>query len=436
MRHRTVSRPIQTATCVSGLALFQKWLVVAGLLLAPAASAPTQAQSPAQTPFLFVSTPVSQTQDGIITLLRDPHSGTLTMLPAATSTFKDRRIPEAMEPQGQFLFGTCGDGLAMYSFDSTSGAVQEIATSPYAISSGPTLYPFLVAPESTSQFVYLLKFSAPTVGAVTYTLDKFQIDRTTPQLVPLTTQILPIGSSVVGAAADPSFHGSVVVATDTSAATSAVTPMAYVITFNPTTGAESIPAGGTIVPGTTPTAFALSPQGKYFALGSTSRGFKVAPVSNTTRFTMWTTTFDILGTPFSFLSPPGGSATTQPLSLSFDPLAGLLYVQYANSGLPPQNASPFETYQVPELAHVDTLLFEQGNILFTGVVDPDAPYRYESIAGTPPQGIGVWLIDPGTGFPLQPASLANPFFPTLNLNPIFASFVAASSGQNLTGPFL
>jgi hypothetical protein len=60
---------------------------------------PAQIQTPAQTPFLFTSTPVSETQTRIVTLLRDPHLGVLTPLPAPTSTFKDPCIPEAMESQ-------------------------------------------------------------------------------------------------------------------------------------------------------------------------------------------------------------------------------------------------------------------------------------------------------------------------------------------------
>lgn len=207
MRDRTVFGPTQRTFSTFLIPSVLKLIAVLTLAIAFASVSPAQTQTPAQTPFLFTSTPVSPTQDGIVTLLRDPHSGMLTLLPAATSTFKDPCIPDAMEPQGQFLYGVCGDGQAMYSFNSTSGAVQEIASSPYSISAQASFYPFVVTPESTGQFVYLLKFSEPTPSAVSYELDKFQIDRTTPSLVPLASQLLPFGSSLLGAAADPNGHG-------------------------------------------------------------------------------------------------------------------------------------------------------------------------------------------------------------------------------------
>ena len=434
MRDRTVFGPTQRTFSTFLIPSVLKLIAV--LTLAIAFASASLAQTPAQTPFLFTSTPVSATQDGIVTLLRDPHSGILTLLPAATSTFKDPCIPDAMEPQGQFLFGVCGDGLAMYSFNSTSGAVQEIASSPYSITAQALFYPFVVAPESTGQFVYLLKFSEPTPGAVSYELDKFQIDRTSPLLVPLASQLLPFGSSLLGAAADPNGHGIAVVTTQTDPVTSTTTPMAFFITFDPTTGAETIPTSGTTVPGTTPTAFALSPQGKYFALGSSTVGFNVAQISYTTLFTISPATFTITGNPLTINSPAAGPPTTQPIYLNFDPLGVLLYVQYANSPQPPQGASPFEIYQVPALAHIGRLLFEQGNIAFGGTVDPDAAYRYEIAPGNAPQGLSVWIIDPATGVPSQPPTLTTSFFPSLNLNPRFANYVSSGGGQNLSGPFL
>jgi hypothetical protein len=51
---------------------------------------------------------------------------------------------------------------------------------------------------------------------------------------------------------------------------------------------------------------------------------------------------------------------------------------------------------------------------------------YEAIVGTSPQGIAVYIIDPGTGFPSQNTALA----------PLFANFTSGGSGENLAGPFL
>jgi hypothetical protein len=173
-------------------------------------------------------------------------------------------------PKGQFLFGACGNGLAMYSFDSTSGAVQEIATSPYTASTIDN--PFLVAPQSTGQFVYLLKFSNyASSQSVNFLLDTFQIDRTNSHLIPLSSQPLPFNCSAVAAVADPNGHGIVSCATVTDPVTSVSTPFFFVITFDPLTGAATIPTSGITLPGCTPAnaALSLSPQGKYLACGTT-----------------------------------------------------------------------------------------------------------------------------------------------------------------------
>ena len=436
MRDRTAFRPTQLSFSTFPTRYVTKLMAVLIFPIAFAAVSLGQTQTPAQTPYLFASAPISNLPDGIVVMLRDPHSGVLTLVSTAPSNVTNPCVPETMEPQGQFLFGVCGDGLAMYTFNGMAGSVQEVAHSPFSASAVTGLYGFLVAPESTGQFVYLLKFSEPTPPAVTYELDRFQIDRTTPQLIPLTSQLLPFGSSLLGAAADPNGHGIAIVTTQPDPVTPGATvPAAFFITFNPTTGAGTIPTSGTTVPGTDPTAFALSSQGKFFALGSTTKGFNVAQVSYTTLFALSTNAFAITGTPLTIDSPAAGPTSTAPIYLNFDPLGGLLYVQYANTGIPPQG-SPFEIYQLPALTPLGTIPFTQGNIAFGGIADPDATYRYEIAPGSTPQGLAVWVIDPGTGIPSQPPSLTNPFFPSLNLNPRFANYVSSGGGQNLSGPFL
>ena len=81
-----------------------------------------------QQPFLFASTSVNG-QEAVVTFLRDETSGVLTLLPAAPILFAHQCLPEAIDQQSppQFLFGVCADGVAMYTFDPTSGAVAEIA---------------------------------------------------------------------------------------------------------------------------------------------------------------------------------------------------------------------------------------------------------------------------------------------------------------------
>jgi hypothetical protein len=153
---------------------------------------------------------VNSTQTGVLALLRNPASGVVTLLPAQATAFPHADcIPQVMDPQGTFLYGDCGNGIAMYSFDSTSGAIQEIANSPYAASTVDA--PLLVATEGTGQYLYLLKFSNPSpTSAITYVLDTFQIDRTvSPGRIPISSQTLPFDGMVAQtetAAADPNGH--------------------------------------------------------------------------------------------------------------------------------------------------------------------------------------------------------------------------------------
>jgi hypothetical protein len=222
----------------------------------------------------------------------------------------------------------------------------------------------------------------------------------------------------------------------TDPVTAATTPVAFIISFDATTGLATIPTTGTVVPGTSPVSFRLSLQGQYLALGSTTTAFDSAPISYTTLLTISQSTFQIVGSAVTLTSPSDGIETSEPLFLQFDPLGKLLYVQHANSGVPAGAPSPFEIYETPTLTDIGTLPFSQGEIAFNGVLDPDGPYIYEEVPGTPPQGLSVYVIDPGNGIPAQPAALANPFFPTMNLFPLFANYASAGYTQNLSGPFL
>ena len=330
----------------------------------------------------------------------------------------------------------------MYTFDSSSGGILEVANAPWIASL--TGYPFLVAPESTGQFVYLLKFAqlSGTAGPYSYILDTFQIDRTTPQLIPLVTQTqtLPFTCPTVSAAVDPNGHGIATCATQTNPTTQATTSLLYTVTFDPVSGLATIPTTGTTVLGNLPTTLALSPQGLYLGYGSTTSTY-IPGIGNgpsyVSLFSISPSTFAITGPPLTLIAPFNG-ATTQPLFIRFDPLGGLMYVQYANTevGTGPDAGSPFEVYQASSLTDLGTLPFAQGTAAFGGILDPDGPYEYEAIVGIPPQGLAVYVIDPGTGFPSQTPSLSTPFYPALQLDPIFANYVGAGSGQNLSGPFL
>ncbi len=435
MRDRTPSRPMHCTSATSLRIATIQWLTLLAIFALFATVAPAQTQTPAQTPYLFALTPLTPAQDGVYTLLRDPHSGVLQLLPATPTLFKDPCLPEAMDTKGPFLFGVCGPGLAIYTFDGTSGAIQEVATGPWFESTAD--YGSIVVLESSGHFAYLVKFSDPGPGGiVSYTLDTFLIDRATPQLVPQSTQTLPFGTLMVGMAADPNGLGIILCATQIDQATQASTPMLYTITFDPVSGVATIPTTGTAVQGIKPTSFALSPQGKYFAYGTTSSTAQSGPGvadSYVSLFAMASNQFELAGPPATLTMPATNASTTQPLTMQFDPSGGLLYVQFENVS-PPGPGFQFEVYQAPSLTLVNTLILQRVTNL--GINDPDGPYVFPQFGGATPQGISVYLIDPSTGIPSQTAALASAFYPSLQLFPWFANYVGAGTGQNETGPFL
>jgi hypothetical protein len=72
-------------------------------------------------------------------------------------SFEDPCNPTTIDPTGSFLFGICGEGVSMYTLDSTTGILAETAASPYfaSVSNGQTGVTLIS--ESTGQSVYLLK---------------------------------------------------------------------------------------------------------------------------------------------------------------------------------------------------------------------------------------------------------------------------------------
>jgi hypothetical protein len=129
-------------------------------------------------PYLFAGTyDTNSKSSGFVTLLRNASTGALSLLSNCAVSFKDPCNPTTIDPTGHFLFGPCGEGVAMYTLDSTTGVVAETATSPYfaSVSTGQT--GMLVVAESTGQYVYLLKANlAQPPLASSFTLDSFRID--------------------------------------------------------------------------------------------------------------------------------------------------------------------------------------------------------------------------------------------------------------------
>ncbi|HTZ47857.1 MAG TPA: hypothetical protein VMH20_09715 [Verrucomicrobiae bacterium] len=180
-------------------------LLIAGLLFFPASRASAQTTQP----YLFAATNNSSGElSGFVTLLRDSTTGVLTMVPNTSVTFKDPCVPTIIDPTGNFLFSICGEGVAMYTLNSTTGVVSETPASPYTASASTGQNGVLLAAESTGQYVYLLKVgNVDPPNPSTFTLDTFQIDPNTPALVPANSQSLSFTGTWVGSVADPARHG-------------------------------------------------------------------------------------------------------------------------------------------------------------------------------------------------------------------------------------
>ena len=186
-------------------------------------------------PWLFVNTIANGKTTGSVTFLRDDSSGALSLLANSQTTFTNPCGPSTIDPKGRYLYGYCADGLSLYTIDAATGAVSEVATSPFQASTGQ--FGVLVIAESSGQFVYLLKSDLlPTPSTSTLTLDTFQVDPAAPGLVPVGSQQLPVSGAWIdgGAVGDPNGHG-VAIFINQFPTSQAQFPIAllYLITFDP-----------------------------------------------------------------------------------------------------------------------------------------------------------------------------------------------------------
>ncbi|HET6931649.1 MAG TPA: hypothetical protein VFI45_15085, partial [Candidatus Acidoferrum sp.] len=282
-------------------------------------------------PWLFVETLANQKPSGAVTFLRDDSSGALTLLPGSQTTFTNPCGPSTIDPKGRFLYGYCADGLSMYSLNATTGAVVEVAASPFQASTGQS--GVLVVAESSGQFVYLLKSDLlPTPATSSLTLDTFQVDPTVPGLIPVNSQLLPLQGVwiVEGAAADPNGHGIAILINQFSSPPAQFpNALLYLITFDPVTGAATLdPTGGTII-GSRGLGLRISARGNFLALGyGSSRASLAVYQVATTNFALTPLGAEDLGSELG----PGGSDQMFPSSIFFDPTGQVTYVQVPLSG--------------------------------------------------------------------------------------------------------
>jgi chitobiase/beta-hexosaminidase-like protein/centrosomal CEP192-like protein len=419
---------ITLAFPVSGKS-FCSFLLSISFFLAIFLSIPVVTAQTQQQPFLFASTTVNG-QEAVVTFLRDETSGVLTLLPATPMPFAHQCLPEAIDQQSppQFLFGVCADGVAMYTFDPTSGAVAEVTPgSPYTASTtGNSVY---TVTEATGQYVYLIKVTEPDAnGDSQFILDQFQIIRgAAPSLNPSSSQTLPYWGQTGGIYADPNSHG---IAIYTTVSETQV-PTLFLITFDPATGVANIPTVGTAFPGIYANSLAGSPRGDSIVAASSATAVLGPGASGTvTVLSLSTTTFEITN---SATLPVDA---TWPYQVFFGPAGKLFYVQYAAPSS--QGPAPFHIYATSTLTELSTspISFADWQTIFENICDPNGNFVYATNGNSPGTGVQVYFVDPGTGYPSQSGPLTSPFGQAYVLKPIFATMAGNGGGQPSSGPML
>jgi len=382
-------------------------------------------------PFLFVATNNSSgNAPGFVTLLRNSTTGVLTMAPNTSVTFKDPCSPTTIAPTGNFLFGVCGDGVAMYTLDSSTGIVAETAASPYSASVATGQNGLLVAAESTGQYVYLLKVGVTESPAPsTFTLDTFQIDPATPSLIPVNSQTLSLNATWVGSVADPSRHGIFIFANQEQGG-AAPAALLFSISFDLSTGLAAIPTSGLNI-GDNARSVAMSPAGGYLALGWGDA------MGSITVYQVSTADFSLasVGTASLGLEDGAYGSYSFPDSIYFSPGGNVLYVQAPPANFAGAAALPFLVYDPSSLNLLSTPPIQLAGANFlNGLPDPQAPFVYLGNSGPTTYGISVYQVDLSTGLPSQPSPISSPFFPQTVLSPLFVT--VEQTGQGIQGPTL
>ncbi len=152
----------------------------------------------------------------------------------------------------------------MYTFNSTSGAVQEVANAPWSHQPG---YPFPSPREhGTVCLPAEICMSLPPGRTVQLYSGDISNRRTTPQLIPLVTQIqtLPFTCPPYGIGGSKrSRHRHLRSTSKRIQLHRHTTSLFTTLTFDPVSGSATIPTTGTTLLGNVPYATAMSPQGLY-----------------------------------------------------------------------------------------------------------------------------------------------------------------------------
>jgi hypothetical protein len=372
-------------------------------------------------PYVFAGT-VTNNQYGLVTLQRDDAMGTLTVLANTSVTLLNPCFPSEVDARGRFLFETCGDGLSMYTLDPTTGAVAELAASPFALSTGNS--GILVIAESTGQYVYLLKAilpGTPTINSLT--VDIFQIDANTPALIPVSSQSIAVEGEFAGAVKDPQHHGVAVYLNQAAAGSNYPSAVLYTIQFDVVSGQLILDPNGGVSNDSEAKTIAVSPTGNYVATGSGSVNvnLNVYQVSQG-NFSLTNMGTVELGAELN--------AASFPDTIYFNSNGELIYAQgpptqNTGNGLPVYIYESATTLEVPS----SPIALADANFL-ASTLDPQGPFRYATVSSG---GIQVYQIDEVTGLADANSQLLTPFVPNMTFVYLFAP-LGPSGGQGIVGP--
>jgi 6-phosphogluconolactonase len=151
--------------------------------------------------FIFVSVydgvnVSDQSQNTILTFAIDPSTGALTSSSTLSAPSKGNIIVQAVDPSGKYLYASNsspnGPAISVYAISSTSGALTEIAGSPFLFNPPVGIQSDLsVIPAPSGEFVYAVVTDGTTTPPVVFS---FSVSPTTNALAVVSSSPLPVGS--------------------------------------------------------------------------------------------------------------------------------------------------------------------------------------------------------------------------------------------------
>jgi 6-phosphogluconolactonase (cycloisomerase 2 family) len=375
--------------------MFRSTWLFALLLLC---SIPAHAQF--QQPFVF------STAGAVLT--RNDQTGVLT--PAQGSPYAAAQF-QTLDVQGRFLFGVGTNSVHMYQVNSTTGALSEVPTSPFA--SPNTNQPLFIAVESTGQYIAVVNKVGQNPGESS--IETFQINAANLSLVPVQGSFLELDSTVIGAGADlQNRHFYAFLGPNLSSANQQLQTNSelndYVLDSQ--TGLVSLFKGAQ--PGNVGRCFTLDSQGRFLAIGQGQIEGQVGiyPIAADSG-ALGTGTITALAT------------SVFPIDLFTEVTGNFLYLTDADTPSPPVHIFSMDTHTLA-LAETSSSPLPGFTSIPALMGDPTGPFMY-GLVGT---SIQAYMTDPATGY-FTPVTGTSISAPGVNGNFVFSILPGQ---QNISGP--